>query len=143
MDIFDDRMLDVCRGFETRMQGMERTIEGQNAMIVGLSSRVGYLEQELADMGRRVDRLGRPEVVVVPQVIDLTEDNDETDVGSEIGGPIEGYVRSGGTPPTQREMELMRHTPVPDEANEEGTRAADLLVYAGLGLPEYEDPPLY
>jgi len=40
-------------------------------------------------------------------------------------------------------MEALRNTPIREEDNREANREADLLVRAGLALPEYEDAPGY
>jgi len=125
-------------------------------LIVALSSRVGFLEDELQDMDCRLARAGRRPPTPVPGpppvVIDLTDlSDDEEDEGllvddeEMIGGPIElGEVQiRQETPPSQELLEALRLTPIRDEDNAEYNREADLLVRAGLALPEYEDPPEY
>jgi len=129
----------------------------QNALIVALSSRVGFLEDELQDMDHRLARAGCPPTPVPgppPVVIDLTDlSDDEEDEGimveddeeSLVGGPIEevGVQIRQETPPSQELLEALRLTPIRDEDNAEYNREVDLLVRAGLALPEYEDPPEY
>ena len=89
-----------------------------------------------------------------PVVIDLTDLSDdeedkvimvEDDEESLIGGLIEedGVQLHQETPPSQELLEALRLTPIRDEDNAEYNREADLLVRAGLALPEYEDPLEY
>jgi len=125
-------------------------------LIVALSSRVGFLEDELQDMDRHLARAvccpstpaRRP-----PVMIDLTDESDEEehevflvedDDEELIGGPIEVEVQvRQETPPSQELLEVLRLTPIREENNAEYNREADLLVRAGMALPEYEDPPAY
>jgi len=113
------------------------------------------LEDELHDMDRCLARAGhRPPTPVPgppPVVIDLTDlSDDEEDEGllvdeEMVGGPIEldeVQIRQE-MPPSQELLEALRLTPIRDEDNAEYNREADLLVRAGLALPEYEDPPEY
>jgi len=145
-DAIDDRITSLTRRFDE-----------QNALITALSSRVGFLEDELQDMDRRLARAGRRPPTPIPGpppvVIDLTGLSDdeedkvlmvEDDEESLIGGPIEDEVQiRQETPPSQELLEALRLTPIRDEDNAEYNREADLLVRAGLALPEYEDPPEY
>jgi len=88
-----------------------------------------------------------------PVVIDLTDLSDdeedevlmvEDDEESLIGGLIEDEVQiRQETPPSQELLEALHLTPIRDEDNAEYNREADLLVRAGLALPEYEDPLEY
>jgi len=135
---------------------LTRRFDEQNALIVALSSRVGFLEDELQDMDCCLARAGRRPPTPVPGpppvVIDLTDlSDDEEDEGllvddeGMIGGPLdldEVQIRQE-TPPSQELLEALRLTPIRDEDNAEYNREADLLVRAGLALPEYEDPPEY
>jgi len=141
-----------------RITGLTRRFDEQNALITALSARVGFLEDELQDMDRRLARAGRRPPTPVPGpppvVIDLTDLSDdeeeevlmvEDDEESLVGGPVElGEVQiRQETPPSQELLEALRLTPIRDEDNAEYNREADLLVRAGLALPEYEDPPEY
>jgi len=150
-------MDNVEDAIDERITGLARRFDEQNALIVALSSRVGFLEDELQDMDRRLARAGRRPPTPVPGpppvVIDLTDlSDDEEDVTlleendeEMIGGPIEfdGVQIRQETPPSQELLEALRLTPIRDEDNAEYNREADLLVRAGLALPEYEDPPEY
>ena len=140
---------------DKRITGLARRFDEQNALIVALSSRVGFLEDELQDMDRRLARAGRRPPTPVPGpppvVIDLTDlSDDEEDEGllveddeEMIGGPLDEVQIRQETPPSQELLEALRLTPIRDEDNVEYNREADLLVRAGLALPEYEDPPEY
>ena len=127
-------------------------------MIVTLSSRGGFLEDELQDMDCCLARAGcRPPTpipgppLVVIDLTDLSDDEEdevllvEDDEESLIGGPIEvdGVQIRQETPPNQELLEALRLTPIRDEDNVEYNREADLLVRAGLALLEYEEPPEY
>jgi len=150
-------MDNVEDAIDERITSLTRRFDEQNALIVALSSRVGFLEDELQDMDRRLARAGRRSPTPVPGpppvVIDLTDlSDDEEDVTlleesdeEMIGGPIElGEVQiRQETPPSQELLEALRLTPIRDEDNAEYNREVDLLVRAGLALPEYEDPPEY
>jgi len=148
-------MDNVEDAIDERITGLTRRFDEQNALIVALSSRVGFLEDELQDMDRRLARAGRRPPTPVPGpppvVIDLTDlSDDEEDKGllmdeEIIGGPIEmdEVQIHQETPPSQELLEALRLTPIRDEDNAEYNREADLLVRAGLALPEYEDPPEY
>jgi len=86
--------------------------------------------------------------VTSSSVIDLSDTDVEDDVVDLLGGPIEIQVeredtRVPETPPPQEVMEALRSTPIREEDNREANRAADLLVRAGLALPEYEEAPEY
>jgi len=134
---------------DDRITGLTRRFDEQSALITALSSRVGFLEDELRDMDRRLARAGRRPPTPVPGpppvVIDLTDlSDDEEDEGimveddeeSLIGGPIEDVVQiRQETPPSQELLEALRLTPIRDEDNTEYNREADLLVRAGLALP--------
>jgi len=148
-------MDNVEDAIDERITGLTRRFDEQNALIVALSSRVGFLEDELQDMDCHLARAGRRPPTPVPGpppvVIDLTDlSDDEEDEGllmdkEVIGGPIEldeVQIRQE-TPPSQELLEALRLTPIRDEDNAEYNREADLLVRAGLALPEYEDPPEY
>jgi len=150
-------MDNVEDAIDERITGLTRRFDEQNALIVALSSRVGFLEDELQDMDRRLARAGRRPPTPVPGpppvVIDLTDLSDDEedkallveDDEEMIGGPIElGEVQiRQETPPSQELLEVLRLTPIRDEDNAEYNREADLLVRAGLALPEYEEPPEY
>jgi len=148
-------MDNVEDAIDKRITSLTRRFDEQNALIVALSSRVGFLEDELQDMDRRLARAGRRPPTPIPGpppvVIDLTDlSDDEEDEGllmdeAMVGGPIEfeGVDIRQETPPSQELLEALRLTPIRDEDNAEYNREADLLVRAGLALPEYEDPPEY
>jgi len=150
MDNVEDA-IDEC------ITGLTRRFDEQNALIVALSSRVGFLEDELQDMDRRLARAGRRPPTPVPGpppvVIDLTDLSDDEedeallveDDEELVGGPLEldEVMIRQETPPSQELLEALRLTPIRDEDNAEYNREADLLVRAGLALPEYEDPPEY
>ena len=126
-------------------------------MIVALSNRVGFLEDELQDMDRRMARMDRclpsPVPRPPPVMIDLTDESDEEehevilvedDDKELIGGLIEVEVQvRQEMPPSQELLEALRLTLIREEDNAEYNREADLLVRAGMALPEYEDPPAY
>jgi len=150
-------MDNVEDAIDERITGLTRRFDEQNALIVALSSRVGFLEDELQDMDRRLARAGRCPPTPVPGpppvVIDLTDlSDDEEDEGllveddeEMVGGPIEldeVQIRQE-TPPSQELLEALRLTPIRDEDNAEYNREADLPVRAGLALLEYEDPLEY
>jgi len=135
---------------------LERMVDHQMTMITSLCSRLGTLEDAL----RRVQE--EPSRPSTPEVIDLTLDEEEddyvtsssvidlsdTDIVDLLGGPIEVQVeredtRVPETPPPQEVMEALRSTLIREEDNREANRAADLLVRAGLALPEYEEAPEY
>jgi len=132
-----------------------RQFDEQNTLIVALSSRVGFLEQELEDMDCHVARENHPPSPARPPpvMIDLTDDSDEEehkvilvedDNEEIISGPIEVEVQvCQETPPSQELLEVLRLTPIREEDNVEYNREADLLVRVGMALPEYEDPPAY
>ena len=148
-------MDNVEDAIDERITSLTRRFDEQSALIVALSSRVGFLEDELQDMDCRLARAGRRPPTPVPGpppvVIDLTDlsddEEDETllveDDEEMIGGPIDEVVIRQETPPSQELLEALRLTPIRDEDNVEYNREADLLVRAGLALPEYEDPPEY
>jgi len=148
-------MDNVEDAIDKHITGLTRRFDEQNALIVALSSRVGFLEDELQDMDRHLARAGRCPPTPVPGpppvVIDLTDlSDDEEDVGllveddeEMIGGPLDGVQIRQETPPSQELLEALRLTPIRDEDNAEYNREADLLVRVGLALPEYEDPPEY
>jgi len=147
MDILEDTLDD-------HVSQLNRRFDEQNALIVALSNRVGFLEDELQDMDRRLRAVRRPSTPARPPrvTIDLTDDSDEEDevilVEDDdeelIGGPIEVEVQiRQETPPSQELLEVLRSTPIREEDNAEYNREADLLVRAGMALPEYEDPLAY
>jgi len=51
-------MDNVEDALDERITGLTRRFDEQNALIVALSSRVGFLEDELQDMDRRLARAG-------------------------------------------------------------------------------------
>jgi len=149
MDIIED-------AFDDCISQLNRRFDEQNALIVALSNRVGFLEDELQDMDRCLARaVRRPSTPARPPpvMIDLTDDSDEEecevilvedDDEEIIGGPIEVEVQvRQETPPSQELLEVLRLTPIREEDNVEYNREADLLVRAGMALLEYEDPPAY
>ena len=116
---------------DDRITSLTRRFDEQNALIVALSSRVGFLEDELHDMDHRLARAGRHPPTPVPGpppvVIDLTDlSDDEEDEGllvdeEMVGGPIEldeVQIRQE-TPPSQELLEALRLTPIRDEDNAE------------------------
>jgi len=141
MDIVEDAVDD-------RITALTRRFDEQSALIVALSSRVGFLEDELQDMDRRLAVAGRrPPTPVVIDLTDLSDDEEEEGLLVEddeemVGGPLEVQVRIE-TPPPQELLEALRMTPINEEETVEYNREADLLVRAGMALPEYEEPPEY
>jgi len=138
---------------------LERMVVHQTTMIASLCGRLGTLEDALRRVQEEPPRPSTPEVidltsdeeddyVTSSSVIDLSDTDVEDDVVDLLGGPIEVQVeredtRVPETPPPQEVMEALRSTPIREEDNHEVNRAADLLVRAGLALPEYEDAPEY
>ena len=126
-------------------------------MIVMLSSRMGFLEDELQDMDRCLVRASRrpstPAPRPPPVMINLTDESEdedhkvifvEDDDEELIGGPIEVEVQVCiKMPPPQELLEVLRMTPINKEETVEYNQEVDLLVRAGMALPEYEDPPAY
>jgi len=93
-DAIDDHITSLTRQFDE-----------QNALIVALSSRVGFLENELQDMDRRLVRASRhpstPALRPLPVMINLTDESEdeehkvilvEDDNKELIGGPIKVEV---------------------------------------------------
>jgi len=151
-------MDNVEYAIDDHITGLTRQFDEQNALIVALSSRVGFLEDELQDMDRHLASAGRCPPTPIPGpppvIINLTDlsDDEEDEVlmvedneESLIGGPIEegGVQIRQETPPTQELLEALRLTPIRDKDNAEYNQEADLLVRAGLALLEYEEPPEY
>jgi len=139
---------------------LERMVDQQTTMITSLCGRLGTLEDALHRVQEEPLGPSSPEVidltldkeedeyVTSSSVIDLSDTDVEDDVVDLLGGPIEVQVeredmRVPETPPPQEVMEALRSTPIREEDNREANRAADLLVRAGLALPEYEDAPEY
>jgi len=151
-------MDNVEDAIDDRITSLTRQFDEQNALIVALSSRVGFLEDELQDMDHRLARAGccppTPVPGPPPVVIDLTNLSDdeedevllvEDDEESLIGGLIEvdEVQVCQETPPSQELLEVLRLTLIREDDNAEYNREADLLVRVGLALPEYEEPPEY
>jgi len=129
-------------------------------MIASLCSCLGTLEGALCQVQEEPLRSSTPEVidltldeeeddyVTSSSVIDLSDTDVEDDVVDLLGGPIEVQVeredtRVPETLPPQKVMEALRSTPIREEDNQEANHAVDLLVRAGLALPEYEEAPEY
>ena len=122
MDIVEDVI-------EDWINGLIRQLDEQSMMIVALSSRVGYLEDELQDMdchsARANCHLPTPVPGPPPVFIDLTDESDEEepevilvedDDEELIGGPIEVEVQVRiETPPPQELLEALRMTLIRDE----------------------------
>jgi len=140
-------MDNVEDAIDDRITSLTRRFDEQNALRVALSSRVGFLEDELIDMDRCLARAGRRPPTPVPGpppvVIDLTDlSDDEEDEGimveddeeSLIGGPIEedGVQIRQETPPRQELLEALRLTLIRDEDNTEYNREADFTGGEGL-----------
>jgi len=152
-------MLNYNAQCDDRIVELERMVDHQSTMIVSLCDRLGTLEDALRRVQEVPPRPSTPEVidltsdeeddyVTSSSVIDLSDTDVEDDVVDLLGGPIEVQVeredtRVPETPPPQEVMEALRSTPIREEDNQEANRAADLLVRAGLALPEYEDAPEY
>ena len=70
---------------DNRITGLTRRFDEQNALIIALSSRVGFLEDELQNMDCRLARAGRRPPTPVPGpppvVIDLTDLSDDEEDG--------------------------------------------------------------
>jgi len=139
---------------------LERMVDHQMTMITSLCGRLGTLEDALRRVQEEPSRPPTPEVinltldeeedeyVTSSSVIDLSDTDVEDDVVDLLGGPLEVQVeredtRVPETPPPQEVMEALRSTPIREEDNREANRAVDLLVRAGLALPEYEEAPVY
>ena len=155
-----DHLIDILRA------EFEAAREAQNAIIVALQSHLSFLEDQM-DAMHRVNIVVQPPVpVVVPEVIDITgdddiikvsddEDDSSTEGGSveieEIGRPIEYVsVSASHNEPSQEELELVRRlegSPIPEEDYSRPTavadREADMIVRAGIAAPSYEDPTPY
>jgi len=114
-------MDNVEDALDERITGLTRRFDEQNALIVALSSRVGFLEDELQDMDRRLARAGRRPPTPVPgpppvviDLTDLSDDEEDEDLLVEedeemIGGPIglgEVQIRQE-TPPSQELLEAL------------------------------------
>ena len=154
-------MLNYNAQRDDRIVELERMVEHQSTMIVSLCARLGTFEDALRRVQEEPPRPSTPEVidltsdeeddyVTSSSVIDLSDTDVEDDVVDLLGGPIEVPVVEWRdddvvpeTPPPQEVMEALRSTPIREEDNREANRAADLLVRAGLALPEYEDAPGY
>ena len=140
---------------------LERMVDHQTTMITSLCGRLGMLEDALCRVQEEPPRPSTPEVidltldgeeedeyVTSSSVIDLSDTDVEDDIVDLLGGPIEVQVEREDTwvletPPPQEVMEALRSTLIREEDNREANRTADLLVRAGLALPEYEDAPAY
>ena len=147
----------------------EAAREAQNAIIMALQGRLSFLEDQMDAMHRVNIVIQPPAPVVLPEVIDITGDDDiievsdDEDDGSlteggsveieEIGGPIDILYVVRSTPddePSQAELEEVRRlqgSPIPEEDYSGPTAAADreanMIVRAGIAAPSYEDPPPY
>ena len=159
-----DNLIDILR------TEFEAAREAQNAIIMALQGRLSFLEDQMDAMHRAnivVEPVAAP--VVLPEVIDLTGDDDivevsdDEDDGSstegesvgieEIGGPIDVLYVTRSTlldEPSQEELETVRRlqgSPIPEEDYSGSTaaadREADMIVRAGIAAPSYEDPPPY
>ena len=148
----------------------EAAHEAQNTLIIALQSCLSFLEDQMDTM-HRVNIVVPPAVpVVVPEVIDITGDDDIVDLteddddgsstegGSveveEIGGPIVPVVYVPASAfcdePSQEDLKLVRRlqgSPIPEEDYSRSMAAADweadMIVRAGTVAPSYEDPPPY
>jgi len=153
-------MLNYNAQRDDRIVELERIVVHQTTMITSLCGRLGTLEDALCRVQEEPPRPSTPEVidltldeeeddyVTSSSVIDLSDTDVEDDVVDLLGGPIEIQVeredtRVPETPPPQEVMEALRSTPIREEDNREANRAADLLVRAGLAMPEYEEAPEY
>jgi len=154
-------MLNYNAQHDDRIVELERMVDHQTTMITSLCGRLGMLEDALCRVQEEPPRPSTPEVidltldgeeedeyVTSSSVIDLSDTDVEDDIVDLLGGPIEVQVeredtRVPETPPPQEVMEALRSTPIREEDNREANRTADLLVRAGLALPEYEDAPAY
>ena len=147
----------------------EAAREAQNAIIMALQNRLSFLEDQMDAMHRANIVIQPPAPVVLPEVIDITGDDDiievsddeddgsSTEGGSveieEIGGPLDVlYVTRSALldDPSQEELETVRRlegSPIPEEDYSGPTaaadREADMIVRAGIAAPSYEDPPPY
>ena len=143
--------------------------EAQNTIIMALQNRLSFLEDQMDAMHRANIVVQPAAPVVLPEVIDITGDDDiievsddeddgsSTEGGSveieEIGGPIDVlYVTRSALldEPSQEELETVRRlegSPIPEEDYSGPTaaadREADMIVRAGIAAPSYEDPPPY
>ena len=147
----------------------EAACEAQNTLIIALQSCLSFLEDQMDTMHRANIVVHPSAPVVVPEVIDITSDDDIVDLTDtddesssegtsveieEIGGPIVPvvYVLASAffDEPSQEDLELVRRlqgSPIPEEDYSRSTaatdREADMIVRAGIVAPSYEDPPPY
>ena len=147
----------------------EAAREAQNAIIMALQGRLSFLEDQMDAMHRANIVVQPAAPVVLPEVIDITGDDDiievsddeddgsSTEGGSveieEIGGPINVlYVTRSASleEPSQEELEAVRRlegSPIPKEdysgPSAAADQEADMIVRAGIAAPSYEDPPPY
>jgi len=153
-------MLNYNAQRDDRIVELERMVAHQTTMVVSLCGRLGALEDALHQVQEEPPRPPTPEVidltldeeedeyVTSSSVIYLSDTDVEDDVVDLLGGPIEIQVeredtRVLETPPPQEVMEALRSTLIRQEDNREANCEADLLVRAGLALPEYKDAPKY
>ena len=154
---------------------MRGQLEAQNALIVVLAARCGYVEDQVSGLDRDVDRLravptpmtidltsddetnvDAPELEDLPEVIDLTDEEDEEVIGGPIvlpvAAPVDVWIDDTfdgvlgelvpETPSYVYEEEV-RTAVIREEFGMEASNEAELLVRAGLVLPEYERAPSY
>ena len=143
--------------------------EAQNALIITLQNCLSFLEDQMDAMHRANIVVQPLAPVAVPEVIDITSDDDiidltDDDDGSlsermlveieEIGGPIVPVVYVPASlfrdDPSQEELEEVRRLgglPIPEEDYSRSTAAtdweADMIVRAGSVALSYENPPPY
>jgi len=95
-------MSNIEDAIDDRITELIAQVDGENALIVVLSSRVGFLEDELLDMDCHLVRASRrpstPAPRPPPVMIDLTDESEdeeheviyvEDDDEELIGGPID------------------------------------------------------
>ena len=157
------------RHFNELREEFEAVREAQNTLIIALQSCLSFLEDQM-DAVHRANIVVQPlALVTVPEVIDITGDDDIVDLTDdndeslaegmlveieEIGGPITLVVYMPASAffdePAQEDLEIVRRirgSLIPEEDYSGSTAAADweadMIVRVGIVAPSYEDPPPY
>ena len=143
--------------------------EAQNALIITLRNCLSFLEDQMDAMHRANIVVQPLAPVAVPEVIDITSDDDIIDLTDdndeslaegmlveieEIGGPIARVVYMPASAffdePAQEDLEIVRRirgSLIPEEDYSGSMAAADweadMIVRVGIVALSYEDPPPY